>query len=94
MILSSRLCQILASKYWPLSGKLSRQLMFYRLHRPLHIATEFGIARSKDFAVQAYDWARQWGAGAGAGAGSHSQDEATAPALQSPAWSADCRQAP
>lgn len=59
MILANRLCQLLASSTWPISGRMDRQVAFYRFHQRLHVATEFSIARSKNFAVQVYDWARQ-----------------------------------
>lgn len=58
-ILGSRLAQILGTSNWPLSGKLNRQRAAYRLHQPLHVLTEFAIARSKDALLSGYDWARQ-----------------------------------
>lgn len=59
LILGSRLAQILGTTYWPISGNLSRQAWFYRIHRPLRVRTEFAIARSKNAVIEGLDWLRQ-----------------------------------
>lgn len=58
LILGSRLGQILSSKSYP-GQKLSRQVSIYNFHRPLHIATEFTIARGKDLGLESYNWFRK-----------------------------------
>jgi 2-polyprenyl-6-methoxyphenol hydroxylase-like FAD-dependent oxidoreductase len=81
MILSSRLAQILCAKSWPIREKLSRQLWFYRVHRPLHIQTEFAIARGKDFVLDVFDLARQVSGGGDSGDSESGWS-----------WAVDCRE--
>lgn len=59
MILGSRLAQILTSKWLSTHQNIHKQIFLYNLHRPLHIATEFSIARGKNFGLQSYDWIRK-----------------------------------
>jgi hypothetical protein len=59
LILASRLAQILGTTNWPISGKLDRQVWFYRVHRPLRVRTEFAIAVGKNALLNGYDWMRQ-----------------------------------
>jgi len=59
LILGSRLAQILGTTNWPISGNLTRQVWFYRLHQPMRVRTEFAIARSKDALLEGFNWLRQ-----------------------------------
>lgn len=55
LILGSRLGQILTADNWPISNDIDKKILFYKIHRPLHITTEFTIAKSKNFALDFYD---------------------------------------
>ncbi len=90
MILSSRLAQILCSKTWPVRGRLDRQMFFYNVHRPMHIQTEFSIARGKNFALKLFDWTRQVAGAIEAGQLS-GELAAEGQELSSLAWAVDCR---
>lgn len=57
LILSSRLGQIISGKL--LANSLKQKMFLYNTHRPMHIATEFSIARSKDLGLQSYDFIRK-----------------------------------
>ena len=57
LILGSRLAQILSDKI--IKTSLNKKIMFYNTHRPLHILTEFGIARGKNLALDSYDLIRK-----------------------------------
>lgn len=59
MILGSRLGQILTSKWLGINHDIDKQMLLYNIHRSMHIATEFGIARGKNLGLQGYDWFRK-----------------------------------
>lgn len=59
MILGSRLGQILCSQNWPINDDLNKKILFYDIHRPMHIATEFSIAKGKNMVLKGYDSLRK-----------------------------------
>lgn len=59
LILGSRLAQILTNKKWPINNSIKRKVNFYQIHRPMHIATEFSIAKGKNIALNSYDGLRK-----------------------------------
>lgn len=59
LILGSRLAQILTSESWPVGSGIKGKMAFYNFHRPLHITTEFTIARGKDMALKGFDMFRK-----------------------------------
>lgn len=60
LILGSRLAQILTSESWPVGSGIKGKMGFYNFHRPLHITTEFTIARGKDMALKGFDMFRKF----------------------------------
>jgi 2-polyprenyl-6-methoxyphenol hydroxylase-like FAD-dependent oxidoreductase len=58
LLLGSRLAQILCSDNWP-ANNLKNKISLYNVHQPLHITTEFAIARGKDFLLESYDAVRK-----------------------------------
>ncbi len=59
MILGSRLAQIMCGKFLGVNIGIDKQILLYNIHRPMHIATEFAIARGKNMGLQSYDWFRK-----------------------------------
>lgn len=60
LMLASRLAQILAKSELASEAGLSRAVSKYEFHRPLHIQTEFAIARSKDLLLDGFFAVREW----------------------------------
>lgn len=59
LILGSRLAQIITSHHWPMNDNADKKIKLYNVHRVLHIATEFGIAKGKDMILDSYDVIRK-----------------------------------
>lgn len=59
LILSSRLGQIMTGKTFNIQQDIQKQIFFYNVHRPMHIGTEFTIARGKNLGLQGYDLFRK-----------------------------------
>jgi 2-polyprenyl-6-methoxyphenol hydroxylase-like FAD-dependent oxidoreductase len=59
MMLGSRLAQFLADKGRLRPDQLDRKVRDYNFHRPLHVGTEFLIARSKDVLVDSFGAVRE-----------------------------------
>lgn len=59
LILSSRLAQIMTGKQFKINYDIKKQIFFYNVHRPMHIGTEFAIARGKNLGLQGYDVLRK-----------------------------------
>jgi 2-polyprenyl-6-methoxyphenol hydroxylase-like FAD-dependent oxidoreductase len=59
LILGSRLAQIVTSEDWPIGSGIKGKIAFYNFHRPLHITTEFTIARGKDMALKGFNMFRK-----------------------------------
>lgn len=60
LMLASRLAQILAKADLSTDAGLKRAVAKYEFHRPLHIQTEFAIARSKDLLLDGFFTVREW----------------------------------
>lgn len=58
LLLGSRLAQILCGDKWP-ANNLNNKVVLYNIHQPLHVTTEFAIARGKDFLLDSYDAIRK-----------------------------------
>lgn len=59
LMLSSRLAQIMTGKQFNIKDNIQKQIFFYNVHRPMHIGTEFTIARGKNLGLQGYDLFRK-----------------------------------
>jgi hypothetical protein len=60
LMLGSRLGQILSSDTWPVNS-IDRKIKVYNIHRPMHIATEFSIAKGKNLGLDLYNKVRKFG---------------------------------
>lgn len=61
LMMTSRLAQIVAKTNYPHEGVLERKVLAYdTVYRPMHVATEFAIARGKDLALDAFHTVRDW----------------------------------
>ncbi len=61
LILGSRLSQIVGRRAALTPEHLSRRIGFYdAVHRPMHVATEFAIARGKDWLLDGFHAVRDW----------------------------------
>jgi 2-polyprenyl-6-methoxyphenol hydroxylase-like FAD-dependent oxidoreductase len=61
LMLASRLAQILARTDYPQEGSLADKVARYDgFHRPMHVATEFAIARGKNWLLEGLHSAREW----------------------------------
>lgn len=60
LMLGSRLAHIIARTDYQQAGSLAHKVAHYERHRPLHVATEFAIARSKNWLVDGVHTAREW----------------------------------
>lgn len=59
LMLSSRLAQIMTGKQFNVKNDIKKQIFLYNVHRPMHIGTEFTIARGKNLGLQGYDFFRK-----------------------------------
>jgi 2-polyprenyl-6-methoxyphenol hydroxylase-like FAD-dependent oxidoreductase len=60
LMLASRLAQIIAKTDYPREGNLAKKVLRYdRWYRPKHVATEFAIAKSKNWLLDALHFAHE-----------------------------------
>lgn len=61
LMLASRLSQIISRTTYLKKGSLARKVFRYNsVYRPMHVATEFAIARSKNWVLDSVHTAREW----------------------------------
>lgn len=61
LMLASRLSQIMSKTTYRQKGALARKVFRYNaVYRPMHVATEFAIARSKNWVLDSVQAAREW----------------------------------
>lgn len=61
LMLASRLSQIISRTSYLKKGTLARKVFRYNaIYRPTHVATEFAIARSKNWVLDSVHAAREW----------------------------------